>query len=82
VSDNYKDPEYGEIAKLRPTAGKEADYRELGPISVCPCGSELWNLKVKFDDEGEVGMYFLDMRCALCDSLATAPTPSDAEDGE
>jgi len=64
-----------EIADLRATPGSEADYRSLGPISVCPCGSDLWNVKCKFDDDGELGIYFLDMRCALCDSLAVAPMP-------
>jgi hypothetical protein len=63
-----------DIANLRATAGQEADYRNLGPIRVCPCGSDLWNVKCKFDDDGEIGIYFLDMRCALCDSLAVAPT--------
>ena len=81
MSDNYQDPEYGEIANLRATPGNEADYRQLGPITICPCGSELWNVKCKFDEDGEIGMYFLDMRCALCDSLATAPVPIwDGED--
>lgn len=64
-----------DIANIRATAGQEADYRGLGPIRVCPCGSDLWNVKCKFDDDGELGIYFLDMRCALCDSLAVAPMP-------
>ena len=64
-----------EIANLKPTAGQEADYRGLGPIRVCPCGSDLWNVKCKFDTDVELGIYFLDMRCALCDSLAVAPMP-------
>ena len=64
-----------DIADLKPTSGAEADYRSLGPINVCPCGSDLWNVKCKFDSDGELGIYFLDMRCALCDSLAVAPMP-------
>jgi hypothetical protein len=34
-----------------------------------------------FDDEsGEIDMYFMDMECALCGTLATAPTPEDSEE--
>jgi hypothetical protein len=51
------------------------DYRSLGPVRVCPCGSDLWSVKCKFDTDGEIGIYFLDMRCALCDSMAVAPMP-------
>ena len=64
------------IFNLKPTTGTEADYRELGPITICPCGSNLWNVKCKFDEDGEIGYYFLDMQCALCGSLATAPIPN------
>jgi len=64
-----------DIANLKATPGQEGDYRSLGPIRVCPCGSDLWNVKCKFDDENVLGIYFLDMRCALCDSLAVAPMP-------
>jgi hypothetical protein len=64
-----------DIANLRATKGAEADYRALGPIRVCPCGSDTWNVKCKFDEDGELGIYFLDMRCVLCDSLAIAPMP-------
>ena len=53
------------------------DYRGM-PVEVCPCGSEVWNVKCKFED-GEITMYFLDMECAVCGSLATAPTPVDVD---
>jgi hypothetical protein len=33
-----------------------------------------------FSDEGEIDMYFLDMECAECGTLATAPTPIDTEE--
>jgi len=46
---------------------------------VCPCGCEIWNLKTIFDDDGEIGMYFLDMECAECGTLATAPMPEGTE---
>jgi len=64
-----------DIANLKPTPGSEMDYRSLGPVRVCPCGSDLWSVKCKFDTDGEIGIYFLDMRCALCDSMAVAPMP-------
>ena len=47
------------------------------PTTACPCGSMLWLLKVMFDEDGDIGMYFTDtMECALCGTLATPPTPS------
>ena len=49
--------------------------------TVCPCGCNIWNVKTVFDDEtGEIDMYFIDMECALCGTLATAPTPDDEEE--
>jgi hypothetical protein len=52
------------------------------PITVCICGSEVWNLQVKWDDDGTIGMYFMNMWCPLCDTVATAPIPKDAQDAE
>lgn len=46
------------------------------PLEVCVCGSTLWKVKVMFE-EGEISLYMLDMECALCGALATAPTPID-----
>jgi hypothetical protein len=46
------------------------------PLHVCVCGSMLWNVQVMFED-GEISLYMLDMECALCGTLATAPTPID-----
>ena len=63
------------IASLRLLHGQKADYSSFGPIRVCPCGSDTWHVKVKFDEDGEIGMYFLDMICVLCTSTATAPMP-------
>lgn len=48
------------------------------PTHICPCGCNVWNLKVTFEDF-EIAQYFLDMECANCGSLATAPTPLDKE---
>jgi hypothetical protein len=28
-------------------------------------------------EDGEISLYMLDMECALCGTLATAPTPID-----
>ena len=53
----------------------KADYRGI-PTEVCPCGSQLWNLQVMFQDK-VIALYFLDMECAVCGSLATAPTEID-----
>lgn len=50
------------------------------PIHVCVCGSRLWNLKAMFEDY-EVSFYFLDMECAECGALATAPTLVDMPEG-
>jgi hypothetical protein len=46
------------------------------PLEVCVCGSLLWDVQVMFEN-GEISLYMLDMKCALCGSLATAPTPID-----
>jgi hypothetical protein len=46
------------------------------PLEVCVCGSTLWNVKAMFEDS-EISLYMLDMECALCGALATAPTPID-----
>jgi len=50
------------------------------PTHVCPCGSELWRVQTIFKDY-QVAMYFLDMECALCGSIATAPTLADMPEG-
>jgi hypothetical protein len=46
------------------------------PLHVCVCGSRLWKVQVMFED-GEISLYMLDMECALCGTLATAPTAID-----
>lgn len=68
-----------DISSLEPDYSEAMDIRGL-PTTVCPCGSMVWNVKTIWDNEtGEVDMYFLDMECAMCGSLATAPTPEDFE---
>jgi hypothetical protein len=48
------------------------------PTHLCPCGCNIWNVKVIFEDF-EVATYFLDMECANCGTMATAPTLLDKE---
>ena len=67
------------VTEMKPDYSQAMDIRGE-PTTVCPCGSEIWNLKTMFDDDGEIGMYFLDMECAECGTLATAPTPIDTEE--
>ena len=67
-----------DILDLRPESyDKSIDLRGT-PTHLCPCGSQLWNLKVIFEDF-EIATYFLDMECVSCGSVATAPTPVDRE---
>ena len=67
------------MTEMKPDYTQAMDIRGTA-TTVCPCGSEIWNLKTTFDDDGEIGMYFLDMECAECGTLATAPTPIDTEE--
>jgi hypothetical protein len=67
-----------DILQLRPESyDKSMDMRGT-PTHVCPCGSQIWSLKVIFEDF-EIATYFLDMECVSCGSVATAPTPVDRE---
>lgn len=49
------------------------------PTHVCVCGSNHFYVRAIFNDY-EIATYFLDMICAQCGSLATAPTPLDREE--
>jgi hypothetical protein len=70
-----------DILELRPESyDKSIDLRGT-PTHLCPCGSNIWNLKVIFEDF-EIATYFLDMECVSCGSVATAPTPVDREGTE
>jgi hypothetical protein len=48
------------------------------PVHVCPCGSQLWQLNCMFEDS-EISLYFTEMTCVICGTIATAPTPLDKE---
>lgn len=77
--EHYEDcEEHGskDINSLRPHDYNNAMDLRGTPTHVCPCGSIVWDLKAIFEN-GEIATYFLDMECANCGSLATAPTPID-----
>ena len=64
------------IRSLKPDYTGSMDYAEL-ICHECPvCESDLWNLKVSFDDY-EISQYLLDMECSICGTYAKAPTPLD-----
>lgn len=66
------------ISELKPHYENPMDLR--GPAThECVCGSDLWNVKVMFEDD-EISMYYLDMECAFCGNLASAPYPGWQED--
>lgn len=65
-----------DINTLRPDDYSRAMDLRGTPTHVCPCGCNIWNVKVMFE-ENEIATYFLDMECAHCGSVATAPTPID-----
>ena len=54
------------------------DYRWAGPTHACLCGCDQFAAIVKFD-EGKIGFYFLDVRCASCHAYLIAPTEVDDE---
>ena len=73
-----EDEDVEDIINLKPENYDHAMDLRGAPTHVCPCGCNIFNVKVIFDDY-EIGTYFLDMECAQCGSLATAPTPVDRE---
>lgn len=64
------------INDLKPENYDHAMDLRGSPTHLCPCGCNIWNVKVIFEDF-EIGTYFLDMECANCGSMATAPTLLD-----
>ena len=53
-----------------------ADLRGLGPVHVCPCGSQVFNVMAAFEDY-ELVWYFLDATCVSCGNLVTVPCSVD-----
>lgn len=52
------------------------DLRSLGPIHICPCGCEVFNVMASFEDY-ELVWYFLDATCVSCGNLVQVPCPVD-----
>ena len=46
-----------DINKLKPDYTQAMDIRGE-PTRVCVCGCFVWNLKVVFDEDNTIGMYF------------------------
>jgi hypothetical protein len=69
-----------DINNLKPNNYDNAMDLRGTPTHVCACGCNIFNVKVIFY-ENEIATYFLDMECANCGSLATAPTPVDYIEG-
>lgn len=67
-----------DINDLKPENYDHAMDLRGSPIHMCPCGCNIFNVKVIFDNY-EIGTYFLDMECANCGTRATAPTLLDRE---
>ena len=53
-----------------------SDLRGLGPIHVCPCGSQVFNVMCSFEDY-ELVWYFLDATCVNCGNLVVVPCSVD-----
>lgn len=53
-----------------------SDLRAFGPLHVCPCGSQVFNVMASFEDY-ELSWYFLDATCVSCGNLVLAPCPID-----
>jgi hypothetical protein len=60
------------IDELKPSNKPKFNLRGT-PIHICVSGSKVWDVKCMFEDN-QISMYFLDMSCSSCGSLATAPT--------
>lgn len=68
-----------DITNSHPTPNSGADYRNFGPVRICPCGSEWFNVKCKFDEDYEIGIYFTDATCVACGSIVTVVTTIDKD---
>jgi hypothetical protein len=58
-----------------------SDLRGLGPVHVCPCGSQVFNIMASFEDY-ELVWYFLDGTCASCGNIVTVPCPVDKDEAQ
>jgi len=64
------------IRELKPDYSGSMDYADEVHHECPHCESNLWNVKVSFDDY-EIAQYLLEMECAICGTYALAPTPLD-----
>jgi len=55
-----------------------ADLRQLGPLHVCSCGCQVFNVLASFEDY-ELVWYFLDATCVSCGNLVIVPCPVDKD---
>jgi len=76
--EDYEDDGPTNIVNLKPENYDHSMDLRGTPTHICPCGCEIFNVKVIFDNF-EIATYFLDMECSNCGSLATAPTPIDTK---
>ena len=58
-----------------------SDLRDLGPIHVCPCGSQVFNVMASFEDY-ELVWYFLDATCVNCGNIVLVPCPVDKDEAQ
>lgn len=58
-----------------------ADMRALGPVHVCSCGSQVFNVMASFDDY-ELTWYFLDATCVSCGNIVRVPCPPDRDEAQ
>lgn len=47
------------------------------PTNKCICGSDVFKIIARFDEEYNISMYALDAECWSCGAKITAPTPLD-----
>ena len=57
------------------------DLRGLGPVHVCPCGSQVFSVMASFEDY-ELVLYFLDATCVNCGNLVVVPCPVDKDESQ
>ena len=58
-----------------------SDLRQLGPVHVCPCGSQVFSVMAAFNDY-ELVWYFLDATCVSCGNLVRVPCPVDKDESQ
>lgn len=64
------------IRELKPDYTGTMDHAEEIHHDCPHCESNLWNVKVSFEDY-EISTYIIQMECALCGTYALAPTLAD-----